>query len=93
MVIEAMKMEHTITAPYAGTVRAIHFERGARVPGRPVRVDPAEPWLDPASVVAEAASRAESVGGEERGRRALVDSVGDAAAVVAALLQSSGGPW
>jgi len=68
-------------------------ERGARVPGRPVRVDPAEPWLDPASVVAEAASRAESVGGEERGRRALVDSVGDAAAVVAALLQSSGGPW
>lgn len=32
MVIEAMKMEHTITAPYAGTVLAIHFARGARVP-------------------------------------------------------------
>jgi 3-methylcrotonyl-CoA carboxylase alpha subunit len=32
MVIEAMKMEHTITAPYAGTVQAIHFARGARVP-------------------------------------------------------------
>jgi 3-methylcrotonyl-CoA carboxylase alpha subunit len=32
MVIEAMKMEHTITAPYAGTVAAIHFARGDRVP-------------------------------------------------------------
>jgi 3-methylcrotonyl-CoA carboxylase alpha subunit len=32
MVIEAMKMEHTITAPYAGTVGAIHFARGERVP-------------------------------------------------------------
>ncbi|MGP8034421.1 MAG: acetyl/propionyl/methylcrotonyl-CoA carboxylase subunit alpha [Steroidobacteraceae bacterium] len=32
MVIEAMKMEHTITAPYAGTVKAIHFARGDRVP-------------------------------------------------------------
>ncbi len=32
MVIEAMKMEHTITAPYAGTVQAIHFSRGDRVP-------------------------------------------------------------
>jgi len=32
MVIEAMKMEHTITAPYAGTVQAIHFGRGDRVP-------------------------------------------------------------
>ncbi|HVH84598.1 MAG TPA: biotin carboxylase N-terminal domain-containing protein [Steroidobacteraceae bacterium] len=32
MVIEAMKMEHTITAPYAGTVQAIHFKRGDRVP-------------------------------------------------------------
>jgi 3-methylcrotonyl-CoA carboxylase alpha subunit len=32
MVIEAMKMEHTITAPYAGTVEAIHFARGDRVP-------------------------------------------------------------
>jgi 3-methylcrotonyl-CoA carboxylase alpha subunit len=32
MVLEAMKMEHTITAPYAGTVQAIHFARGDRVP-------------------------------------------------------------
>src|SRR5262249_10566847 len=32
MVIEAMKMEHTITAPYAGTVESIHFVRGDRVP-------------------------------------------------------------
>jgi 3-methylcrotonyl-CoA carboxylase alpha subunit len=32
MVIEAMKMEHAITAPYAGTVKAIHFARGDRVP-------------------------------------------------------------
>jgi len=32
MVIEAMKMEHTISAPYAGTVQTIHFARGDRVP-------------------------------------------------------------
>ena len=32
MVIEAMKMEHTITAPHAGAVQAIHFTRGDRVP-------------------------------------------------------------
>jgi 3-methylcrotonyl-CoA carboxylase alpha subunit len=32
MVIEAMKMEHTIAAPYAGTVKAIHFACGQRVP-------------------------------------------------------------
>jgi 3-methylcrotonyl-CoA carboxylase alpha subunit len=32
MVIEAMKMEHTITAPHAGTVQTIHFARGDRVP-------------------------------------------------------------
>jgi len=31
MVIEAMKMEHTITAPHDGTVQAIHFARGERV--------------------------------------------------------------
>jgi 3-methylcrotonyl-CoA carboxylase alpha subunit len=46
MVIEAMKMEHTISAPWAGTVQAIHFARGARVPeGSPllelVRIPPA----------------------------------------------------
>ena len=32
MVLEAMKMEHTITAPHAGTVKSIHFARGERVP-------------------------------------------------------------
>ncbi|HUN72805.1 MAG TPA: biotin carboxylase N-terminal domain-containing protein [Steroidobacteraceae bacterium] len=32
MVIEAMKMEHTIAAPYDGVVAAIHFARGDRVP-------------------------------------------------------------
>ena len=32
MVIEAMKMEHSITAPSDGVVRAIHFARGDRVP-------------------------------------------------------------
>jgi 3-methylcrotonyl-CoA carboxylase alpha subunit len=32
MVIEAMKMEHTITAPYAGTVQTLHFAAGDRVP-------------------------------------------------------------
>jgi 3-methylcrotonyl-CoA carboxylase alpha subunit len=32
MVIEAMKMEYAITAPHAGTVTAIHFANGERVP-------------------------------------------------------------
>ncbi|MBV9344533.1 MAG: ATP-grasp domain-containing protein [Gammaproteobacteria bacterium] len=32
VVIEAMKMEHTLTAPYAGTVSAIHFAPGSKVP-------------------------------------------------------------
>ncbi|MGH8267666.1 MAG: acetyl-CoA carboxylase biotin carboxyl carrier protein subunit, partial [Steroidobacteraceae bacterium] len=32
MVIEAMKMEHTVLAPYAGTVQTLHFARGERVP-------------------------------------------------------------
>jgi biotin carboxyl carrier protein len=31
MVIEAMKMEHAITAPHAGTVQALHFAPGDRV--------------------------------------------------------------
>ena len=31
MLIEAMKMEHAITAPHAGTVTAIHFAPGERV--------------------------------------------------------------
>jgi 3-methylcrotonyl-CoA carboxylase alpha subunit len=32
MVIEAMKMEHSISAPHEGTVKAIHFAPGDRVP-------------------------------------------------------------
>jgi 3-methylcrotonyl-CoA carboxylase alpha subunit len=32
MVIEAMKMEHSISAPYDGTVKVIHFAAGDRVP-------------------------------------------------------------
>ena len=32
MVIEAMKMEHTISAPYAGRVAAVHFAPGERAP-------------------------------------------------------------
>ena len=32
MVIEAMKMEHSISAPYDGTVKVIHFAQGDRVP-------------------------------------------------------------
>ncbi|HUY84676.1 MAG TPA: biotin carboxylase N-terminal domain-containing protein [Steroidobacteraceae bacterium] len=31
LVVEAMKMEHAIRAPYAGIVRAVHFAVGARV--------------------------------------------------------------
>jgi len=31
MVIEAMKMEHAITAPHAGSVQAVHFAPGDRV--------------------------------------------------------------
>jgi biotin carboxyl carrier protein len=29
-VVEAMKVEHRITAPYAGTVGALHFAEGDR---------------------------------------------------------------
>jgi 3-methylcrotonyl-CoA carboxylase alpha subunit len=32
MVIEAMKMEHSISAPHDGTVKVIHFAPGDRVP-------------------------------------------------------------
>jgi len=32
MVVEAMKMEHSILAPHDGVVTAIHFARGAKVP-------------------------------------------------------------
>lgn len=37
MVIEAMKMEHAIRAPRAGTISAVSFDEGARVgPGDPL---------------------------------------------------------
>jgi 3-methylcrotonyl-CoA carboxylase alpha subunit len=32
VVLEAMKMEHTIAAPAAGVVAAVHFAVGDRVP-------------------------------------------------------------
>ena len=31
LILEAMKMEHTITAPAAGTVKAIHYAAGEQV--------------------------------------------------------------
>ncbi|MGC1214262.1 MAG: glycosyltransferase [Micromonospora sp.] len=49
--------------------------------------------VDPAGLVAEAASGPVSAGDDDTGRWPLVDSLGDAIAVVAALLQASGGPW
>jgi 3-methylcrotonyl-CoA carboxylase alpha subunit len=33
LVLEAMKMEQSVAAPYAGTVRALPYSEGARVPG------------------------------------------------------------
>ncbi len=43
MVIEAMKMEHSISAPYDGTVKVIHFAPGDRVPegSQLLELDPA----------------------------------------------------
>ena len=46
---------------------------------------------DPVGLVAEAARRAAPAGPAGPGRRPLLDPVGDAVAVVAALLQSTGG--
>ncbi|MFU8851200.1 MGDG synthase family glycosyltransferase [Micromonospora sp. SL1-18] len=63
---------------------------GTARPGHSVRPGLADPDADLTGVVAEAASRAGIAGAEERGRPALVDSVGDAVAVVAAVLQSVG---
>jgi biotin carboxyl carrier protein len=44
MVIEAMKMEHSVVAPYAGRLSAIHYGRGDRVTEGTVLVEviPAE---------------------------------------------------
>ncbi|MEU4480360.1 hypothetical protein AB0F68_20235 [Micromonospora sp. NPDC023966] len=58
------------------------------------RTDPAgrhrERCVDPTRLVAEAASRSATAGPDEPGRWRLLDAVGDAVAVVAALLQSTG---
>jgi 3-methylcrotonyl-CoA carboxylase alpha subunit len=32
LILEAMKMEHTIVAPTAGTVSAVHYREGDQVP-------------------------------------------------------------
>ncbi|MBO0781312.1 MAG: acetyl/propionyl/methylcrotonyl-CoA carboxylase subunit alpha [Ktedonobacteraceae bacterium] len=39
VILSAMKMEHSITAPYAGKVRHIHYQEGAVVPGGAVLVE------------------------------------------------------
>jgi biotin carboxyl carrier protein len=33
LVLEAMKMEQSMAAPHAGTVKALPYAEGARVPG------------------------------------------------------------
>jgi pyruvate/2-oxoglutarate dehydrogenase complex dihydrolipoamide acyltransferase (E2) component len=55
LILEAMKMEHTICAPYEGTVTAVHFQAGEQVsegaellslaalPTLPTRATPATP--------------------------------------------------
>ena len=43
VVLEAMKMEHTIVAPAASVVAAIHFRVGDRVPEGADLVDLEEP--------------------------------------------------
>ncbi|MBM0227727.1 MULTISPECIES: glycosyltransferase [Micromonospora] len=49
------------------------------------------PRIDPAGLVADVASRTGHAGAADRRRRSVVDSLGDAVAVVAALLQAPGG--
>jgi processive 1,2-diacylglycerol beta-glucosyltransferase len=48
--------------------------------------------IDPAGLVAEVATGSGSAGTEQGSRRPFLDSLGDTVAVIAALLQSSGGP-
>ena len=48
LVVEAMKMEHAVRAPYAGVVRTVHFAVGARVTEGAVLVD-LEPAVAPDS--------------------------------------------
>nr|MBA3353084.1 acetyl-CoA carboxylase biotin carboxyl carrier protein subunit [Blastocatellia bacterium] len=44
LVLEAMKMEQSVAAPYTGRVRALPYSEGARVPGGAVlaEVQPAK---------------------------------------------------
>jgi 3-methylcrotonyl-CoA carboxylase alpha subunit len=39
VVVEAMKMEHAIRAPHDGTVRAVKYQAGERVPEGAVLVE------------------------------------------------------
>jgi biotin carboxyl carrier protein len=39
LVLEAMKMEHTLAAPYAGTVGRLPFAAGSSVPGGAVLIE------------------------------------------------------
>ncbi|WP_406045379.1 glycosyltransferase [Micromonospora sp. NBC_00898] len=50
------------------------------------------PRIDPAGLVAEAAAGTGGGAAHDRSRRSFADSLGDAVAVVAALLQATGGP-
>ncbi|WBB76344.1 glycosyltransferase [Micromonospora sp. WMMD1128] len=65
--------------------------RGGATPEDPAGARGGATPEDPAGLVAEAARSAAPAGPADRGRRPLLDPVGDAVAVVAALLQSSGG--
>ena len=38
MTIEAMKIEHTITAPYDGTVAELPFKQGDKIPAEGVQL-------------------------------------------------------
>jgi 3-methylcrotonyl-CoA carboxylase alpha subunit len=39
VILSAMKMEHTIVAPYEGKVRHVHYQEGAVVEGGAVLVE------------------------------------------------------
>ena len=39
MILSAMKMEHAITAPHAGTIQRIRYQEGAVVQGGAVLID------------------------------------------------------
>jgi biotin carboxyl carrier protein len=39
LILEAMKMEHVIAAPYGGTVAAVHYREGEPVPASAILLD------------------------------------------------------